>query len=285
MTTRRTMLVTGANTGIGLATATAFARLGARVLFAGRSKSKNLDAIAAVKAATGNHELHFVELDLSDLSQVRTCAASLRATEERLDVLVLNAGLVRIRTPTTQGYEMTFGVNHLGHMLLTLALEPLLVKSAPARVVVVASRAHERTSTPIDFGTLQSPTATFSGWREYQQSKLANMLFAFELARRWQGRGVNVYALHPGVIASDIWRAAPTPLRQLGMLFMRTPEEGARASVHCATSEAAGNETGRYYDEDGSHRQPSPLALDVAAQASLWAWSMEALAPFLDAKG
>jgi NAD(P)-dependent dehydrogenase (short-subunit alcohol dehydrogenase family) len=98
---------------------------------------------------------------------VRTCAASLRATEERLDVLVLNAGLVRIRTPTTQGYEMTFGVTHLGHMLLTLALEPLLVKSAPARVVVVASRAHERTSTPIDFGSLQSPTATFSGWREY----------------------------------------------------------------------------------------------------------------------
>jgi NAD(P)-dependent dehydrogenase (short-subunit alcohol dehydrogenase family) len=281
MTTTRTMLVTGANTGIGLATARGLAKQGARVLFAGRSKEKNLAAIEQVRRETGHDDLHFVELDLANLEQVRACAARLTETETRLDVLVLNAGLVRVRALTAQGFESTFGVNHLGHMLLTLRLEPLLVKAAPSRVVVVASRAHERTRSPIDYETLRRPTSTYTGWREYQQSKLANMLFAFELARRWQPKGVNVYALHPGVIASDIWRVAPTPLRQLGMLFMRTPEEGARASLHCATSEAAGRETGRYYDEDGSHRQPSPLALDEQAQAALWAYSMQALAPYL----
>jgi retinol dehydrogenase-12 len=278
--TRPTMLVTGANTGIGLATATALASTGARLLFAGRSKEKNLAAIAQVRAAAGHDDLHFVPLDLADLAQVRQCADALKAAHERLDVLVLNAGLVRVRALTAQGYEMTFGVNHLGHMLLTLLLEPLLVRAVPSRVVVVASRAHERTRRPIDFASLRRTTASFTGWREYQQSKLANMLFAFELARRWQSKGVTVHAVHPGVIASDIWRVAPTPLRQLGRLLMRTPEEGARASVHCATSADAGRETGRYFDEDGSPRQPSPLALDVSAQAALWAWSMEALAPF-----
>ncbi|MCU0696537.1 MAG: SDR family NAD(P)-dependent oxidoreductase [Myxococcaceae bacterium] len=281
MTARPTMLVTGANTGIGLATATGLARRGAKVLFAGRSREKTLAAIEQVRRATGNDDLHFVELDLANLEQVRACATTLKASEPRLDVLVLNAGLVRVRALTAQGFETTFGVNHLGHMLLTLLLEPLLVNAAPARVVVVASRAHERTNRPIDYETLRRPTATYSGWREYQQSKLANMLFAFELARRWKNERINVYALHPGVIASDIWRAAPTPLRQLGMLFMRTPEEGARASLHCATSDAAAGETGRYYDEDGSHRRPSPLALDEAAQATPWAYSMDALAPYL----
>ncbi|MDX2013119.1 MAG: SDR family NAD(P)-dependent oxidoreductase [Myxococcaceae bacterium] len=281
MTARPTMLVTGANTGIGLATAEGLARRGARVLFAGRSREKNLAAIERVRRATGNDELHFVELDLANLDQVRECASKLKAAEQRLDVLVLNAGLVRVRTLTAQGFETTFGVNHLGHMLLTLLLEPLLASAAPSRVVVVASRAHERTKQPLDYATLRRPTATYSGWREYQQSKLANMLFAFELARRWKEKRINVYALHPGVIASDIWRVAPTPLRQLGMLFMRTPEEGARASLHCATSEAAGGETGQYYDEDGSPRRPSPLAVDEAAQATLWAYSMEALTPYL----
>jgi retinol dehydrogenase-12 len=279
--TRPTMLVTGANTGIGLATATALASKGARVLLAGRSKEKHLAAIAHARAVAGHDDLHFVPLDLADLSQVRRCADGLKADHARLDVLVLNAGLVRVRALTAQGYEMTFGVNHLGHMLLTLLLEPLLVRAAPARVVVVASRAHERTRRPIDVTALRRPTASFTGWHEYQQSKLANMLFAFELARRWQAKGVTVYAVHPGVIASDIWRVAPTPLRQLGRLLMRTPEEGARASVHCATAAAAGRETGRYYDEDASPRQPGPLALDASAQAALWAWSMEALAPYL----
>ncbi|MBL8918172.1 MAG: SDR family oxidoreductase [Myxococcaceae bacterium] len=277
----KTVIITGANAGIGRATAEGLAKQGARVFFACRSREKTLPVIEALKASTGNPELHFLELDLADLAQVKACAGTWRATNERLDVLINNAGLVRVRTLTKQGFEMTFGVNHLGHMLFTLLLEPSLVKAAPARVVVVASRAHERTSQPIDFAAVERPLASYTGWPEYMRSKLANMQFAFALARRWKDQGVNVYALHPGVIASEIWRAAPTPLRQVAMLFMRTPEEGARASLHCASSEAAGRETGLYYDEDGSHRRPSPLAVDEVAQEKLWTWSMERLAPFL----
>lgn len=277
----KAVIITGANTGIGKATATELAKQGARVFFACRSRAKTMPVIEELKRQTGNQELHFLELDLADLSQVKAAAKAWLATNERLDVLINNAGLVRIRTLTAQGYEMTFGVNHLGHMLLTLLLEPALVKAAPSRLVVVASRAHERTSQPIDYGDLQNPLDSFSGFPEYMRSKLANMLFSFALARRWKDRGVNVYAVHPGVIASEIWRAAPTPLRQVAMLFMRTPEEGARASLHCATSESAGKETGRYYDEDGSLRPASPLALDEAAQEQLWSWSMEKLSSFL----
>lgn len=277
----KTVLITGANTGIGRATAAGLARQGARVLFACRSRSKTEPVIDAIRRETGNEQLEFVELDLADLGQVKRAAEGVLARVERLDVLIANAGLVRVRTLTAQGFETTFGVNHLGHMLLTLLLEPALVRAAPSRVVVVASRAHERTSRPVDYESVRRPTASFSGWPEYMQSKLANMLFAFALAGRWRERRINVYALHPGVIASDIWRAAPTPLRQLGMLFMKTPEQGATASLHCASAEAAGHETGLYYHEDGSHRRPSALALDVAAQEELWRRSSEWLAEFL----
>lgn len=277
----KTVIVTGANTGIGKATAAELARQGARVFFACRSRAKTQPVIDELKHSTGNDDLHFLELDLADLSQVKQCAQAWLATNERLDVLIDNAGLVRIRHLTSQGFEMTFGVNHLGHMLLTLLLEPALVRAAPSRVVVVASRAHERTRAPIDYDDVRRPTASFTGWPEYKRSKLANMLFVFALARRWKDKGVHVYGLHPGVIASDIWRAAPTPLRQVVMRFMRTPEEGARASLHCATSASAGNETGLYYDEDGSLRRPNPLALDEAAQERLWSRSMEWLEPWL----
>ncbi|MDP1918269.1 MAG: SDR family oxidoreductase [Myxococcales bacterium] len=276
----KTVMITGANTGIGKATAAELARQGARVFFACRSRAKTMPVIDELKRATGNQDLHFLELDLADLSQVKACATAWLAANERLDVLVNNAGLVRIRQPTAQGFEMTFGVCHVGHMLLTLLLEPALTRAAPSRVVIVASRAHERTSTPIDCDAVHGTTSSFSGFPEYKRAKLANMLFMFALARRWKDRGVHVYGLHPGVIASEIWRAAPTPLRQIAMLFMRTPEEGARASLHCAMSAAAGAETGQYYHEDASPRRPSRLALDEGAQETLWARSMEWLKPW-----
>lgn len=278
----KTVVITGANTGIGRATAHALATRGARVFFACRSREKTEPVIEAMRRATGNPELFFHELDLADLAKVRASAKALLATIERLDVLINNAGLVRVRELTAQGFEMTFGVNHLAHLLFTLLLEPALVKAAPSRVVTVASRAHERTSRPIDYASLRRPTASFLGWSEYMQSKLANMLSHFALDRRWRSKGVHTYAVHPGVIASSIWRQAPTPLRQVAMAFMRTEEEGARSSVHCASSDAAGAESGLYYGETGEHRKPSALATDEAAQEALWRWSMEQLAPFVD---
>ncbi|MFZ5443932.1 MAG: SDR family oxidoreductase [Myxococcota bacterium] len=277
---KKTVLITGANTGIGEATARELARRGARVFFACRSEAKTRPVMEAITRDTGNADLHFLELRLDDLQSVAQCAATFRARQEPLHVLLLNAGLARVRGTTKQGFEMTFGVNHLGHFLLTLELEQALRAGAPSRVVVVASRAHERTSRPISDEELRGPHRSATGWREYQVSKLANVLFTKELARRWQGSGVTTYALHPGVIASDIWRTTAWPLRKLGMLFMRTPEQGATASLRCATAPELAPESGGYYGEDGLPRKASPLAEDQAAAKKLWEQSLEWTAPF-----
>lgn len=277
---KKTVLITGANTGIGEATARELARRGARVFFACRSEAKTRPVMEAITRDTGNADLHFLELRLDDLQSVAQCAAAFRARQEPLHVLLLNAGLARVRGTTKQGFEMTFGVNHLGHFLLTLELEQALRAGAPSRVVVVASRAHERTSRPISDEELRGPHRSATGWREYQVSKLANVLFTKELARRWQGSGVTTYALHPGVIASDIWRTTAWPLRKLGMLFMRTPEQGATASLRCATAPELAPESGGYYGEDGLPRKASPLAEDQAAAKKLWEQSLEWTAPF-----
>ncbi len=277
----RTVLITGANTGIGAATAKALAAKGARVFFACRSEAKTRPVMDAIAAATGNADLHFLELALDDLASVKRCADAFLARGEPLHVLVANAGLVRVAGVTKQGLEPTFGVNHLGHFLLTLALRPALEAGAPARVVVVASRAHERTNRPLDLSRLQAPKRTWTGWPEYQASKLANVLFAKELARRWDAATVHSYAVHPGVIASDIWRVVPGPLRALVTRRMRTVEEGAVASIHCASAPEVAAHTGRYYGEDGSERPCNPLAEDPRAAAALWEQSLAWVKPWL----
>jgi retinol dehydrogenase 12 len=274
------VLITGANTGIGLATARELARRGARVTFACRSEQKTRPVMDAIARETGNAHLRFLELALDDLESVKRCAAAFNATGEPLNVLLLNAGLVRAKGVTKQGFETTFGVNHLGHFLLTLELERALTAGAPSRVVVVASRAHERVRRPLDLADLQRPTRTATGWPEYENSKLANVLFAKELARRWADRGIHSYALHPGVIASDLWRTLPRPVRALGGLFMRTPEQGSVASLHCATAPELAAHTGRYYGEHGEERRCNPLAEDLVAAKALWDRSLAWVAPF-----
>lgn len=277
----RTVLITGANTGIGAATAKALAAKGARIVFAGRSETKTRPVMEAIARATGNDDLHFLELALDDLDSVKRCADAFLARGEPLHVLLANAGLARSKGVTRQGFETTFGVNHLGHFLLTLKLQPALEAGAPARVVVVASRAHERTSTPLDLARLREPTRTWTGWPEYQASKLANVLFAKELARRWDASKVHAYALHPGVIASDIWRNVPWPLRSLITRGMRTVEEGAVASIHCASAPEVAAHNGRYYGEDGRERPCNPLAESATAAAALWEQSLEWVKPWL----
>lgn len=279
----RTVLITGANTGIGRATAAELAAMGARVFFACRSEAKTKPVMDELAAKTGNRDLHFLELELSDLDSVKRCADAFLARGEPLHVLVANAGLARVKALTKQGFEMTFGVNHLGHFLLTLLLRPALERGAPARVVVVASRAHERKKTPIDYATLRAPSRHFTGWPDYQVSKLANVLFVKELARRWDAGKVRSYAVHPGVIASDIWRIVPWPLRPLFTSSMRSVEEGCRASVHCASAPELAEHNGRYYDEDGRERPCNPLAEDPALGAELWDKSLEWVKPWLSA--
>jgi retinol dehydrogenase-12 len=245
----RTFLVTGGNTGIGRATVTELARRGGRVWVASRSAAKGEAAVAGVKAATGNESVFFLPLDLADLDSVRACAAAFLAAGEPLHVLVNNAGVAGRRGLTRQGFELTFGVNHLGHFALTSALLGCLAASAPSRVVTVSSDAHY--SAPgIDFSSLRRPARGITGMHEYAVSKLGNVLFSAELGRRTAGAGVRSYALHPGVVASDIWRRVPWPVRPLVTRRMLSVTDGARTSLYCATSDApeVAAASGQFYD-------------------------------------
>lgn len=270
---KKTVLITGANTGIGAATAERLARLGFRVFFACRSEAKTRPVMQAIAAATKNDDLHFLELALDDLASVRRCADAFLARGEPLHVLLLNAGLARLAGTTKQGFEPSFGVNHLGHFLLTVLLEPALKAGAPSRVVTVASRAHERVRRPLEESQLRGPSRSLTGWPEYERSKLANVLFTKELARRWAGTGVTAYALHPGVIASDLWRSAPWPLRPILTSLMKSPDEGSVASVRCATAPADELENGGYFGDRGEPRAVNPRANEIEAAQHLWALS------------
>src|SRR5215467_11125838 len=270
----RTFLITGANTGIGRATAADLAGRGGRVYLACRSAQKGRDAAAAIAAATGNEAVTFLPLDLADLASVRTCAEQFLARGEPLHVLINNGGVAGQRGITKDGFELAFGVNHLGHFALTSLLLDCLAASAPARVVTVSSDAHYQ-ARGIDFQAVRRRTSSTIGLREYAVSKLSNVLFTQELARRVDGRGVTTYALHPGVVASDIWRRVPWPVRPLMKLRMLTPEQGARTSLYCATSPEVAQATGRFYDAS-RERAPSAVATPELAGA-LWerseAWS------------
>src|SRR6516165_9967417 len=272
----RTFLVTGANTGIGKATAEELARRGGRVYAASRSAAKGEAAVAAIKAASGSDAVFLLPLDLADLESVRSCAAAFLARGEPLHVLVNNAGVAGRRGLTRQGFELTFGVNHLAHFALTQLLLGRLTESGPARVVTVASDAHY--SAPgIDFEAVRRPARGITGLREYAVSKLANVLFTQELARRTAGTGVTTYALHPGVVASDIWRRVPWPVRPLMTRRMLTVDEGAATSLYCATSPDVTQDSGKFYDKC-AERAPSRVATPELA-AELWKRSEEWTAP------
>lgn len=264
----RTCIVTGGNAGIGRVTATELARHYDHVLLSCRSAERARPVVEAIRAETGNLGVDFVPLDLASLASVRRAAEQILARDQPIQLLVNNAGLASIKGQTADGFEMTFGVNHLGHFLLTTLLLDRIVASAPARIVNVSSTGHYH-ARGIDFDHLRSATRSPTGIPEYQVSKLANVLFSAELARRLEGTGVTTYSLHPGVIASEIWKPVPGPLRWLIKRFMITEEEGARTTLHCALSEEAGAQTGLYYDRCAP-KEPNPLAHDEALAAELW---------------
>lgn len=267
----RVAIVTGANTGIGLVSARELARMGAHVFVACRNQAKADAAIAAIKADTGNEEVEFLALDLGDLDAVRASADAFLARDLPLHLLLNNAGLAGQRGRSKSGFELAFGVNHVGTFAFTTALLERLKASAPARIVTVASQAHYDAK-GIDYAKLRDPTKSVTGMKEYRVSKLANVLFSAELGRRLEGTGVTTYSLHPGVVASDIWRKVPQPFRWLMTRFMITVEEGARTQLWCATDPALAGESGRFYDKS-AEKTPSEPAQDAAAAAKLWAES------------
>lgn len=268
----RVALITGANTGIGLVTARELCGMGAQVFIACRSATTGQAAMDVIRKSHPAAQLELLPLDLGDFDSVRRCAESFLKRELPLNLLINNAGLAGGRGVTASGFELAFGTNHMGHFLFTkLLLERIKASAAlaaPARIVTVSSRAHYRARS-IDWAALQQATATRTGFAEYGVSKLANALFSAELARRLVGTGVNTYALHPGVVASDVWRAVPWPIRPLIKRWMITTEDGALTTLHCATSPAVAHESGLYYDQC-KVKTPSALVRDAALAKELW---------------
>jgi NAD(P)-dependent dehydrogenase (short-subunit alcohol dehydrogenase family) len=267
-------IVTGANAGIGEVTARELARAGARVILACRSRDKTQRVIDEIQRATGNASAEYLALDLADLGSVRQCAEAIVARNLAIHGLINNAGLAGKRGKTKDGFELTWGTNHLGHYLFTRLLLERIKQAGGARIVNVASKSHYQAKT-IDWDALREPTRSITGLSEYAVSKLSNVLFTKELARRLDGTGVTTYAVHPGVVATDVWRHVPAPVRWLIKRFMITPEQGAEASLRCATDPELAGQTGRYYDVGGKEKAPSPVADDAALAAALWARSAE----------
>ncbi len=263
----KTFVVTGANTGIGRVTAIELARAGADMWLACRSADRAAPVIEEISRTSGR-EPRFVALDLGDLASVRECAETVLASGTPIHCLINNAGMAGRRGLTKDGFELLFGVNHLGPFLLTRLLLERIEASAPARIVNVASKVHRRCKV-LDWDSLRRRTRTLTTLDEYGASKLANILFTRELARRLEDTGVTTYALHPGVVASDIWRSIPWPARPLVMMRMVSPEEGAQTSLYCATSPELAAESGRYY-EDCREKRPSRLALDDSLAREMW---------------
>lgn len=262
------VIVTGANTGIGRATARALALEGAHVFLACRSEEKTQPVIEEIRRASSQATVEYLPLDLGDFDSIRRCADAFLRRDLPLHVLINNAGLTGRRELTRSGFEVAFGVTYVGHFLLTRLLLDRIKASAPARIVTVASAAHYQAQT-IDFDAVRRPSATASGLAAYGVAKLANVLFSAELGRRLEGTGVATYSLHPGVVASDVWRLVPWPVRPLIKLFMLSTEDGARTTLFCATSPECATETGLYYDKCQA-RTPSAAAQDRTLAMALW---------------
>ncbi|MBA3501133.1 MAG: SDR family oxidoreductase [Myxococcota bacterium] len=270
----KTIIVTGANTGIGKITATELAKQGTHVILACRSKDKTEKVLEDIRREVPNANVEFVSLDLGDLGSVRACAKSLLDRNIPIHGLINNAGLAGSRGQTKDGFEVQFGTNHLGHYLFTRLLLDRIIESGPSRIINVASASHYQAK-HIDWDALQKPTRSVTALNEYAVSKLSNVLFTKELARRLEGTKVTTYAVHPGVVATDVWRKVPAPFRWLMKKFMITPEKGAQASLRCATDPALASESGRYYDVGGKEKRPARLADDVELAKTLWTKSAE----------
>ncbi len=278
----RRALITGGNTGLGKETAVALARTGAQVVITSRDAQKGSVAIGEIRDRSGSDSVEVMELDLARLASVRAFAAAFTERFDRLDVLVNNAGLMLgSRQETVDGYEMTFQVNHLGPFLLTTLLHDPLVAGDRPRVVNLASAAHKSARRGLDFGDLQS-TRGYRSFTVYARSKLANILFTRELARRWDAEGVTANAVHPGFVGSDFGRDGD--LGRLTSLvypllrpFALSPEQGARTQVYVATARELDGVTGGYWAKSAP-ATPSAAACDDAAAARLWTVSEELVA-------
>jgi NAD(P)-dependent dehydrogenase (short-subunit alcohol dehydrogenase family) len=271
--TGRRVVITGATSGIGRATARALAARGAELTLVCRNPSKARETLAELEGDA--HAI--VQADLERLADVERAADEILADGQPIHVLVNNAGMIRLgRNVNADGFETTFAVNHLAPFVLTNRLLGRLRDSGPARIVNVASDAHRFTGGPLDFDNLQAERR-YRAFAHYGTTKLCNLLFTFELARRLEGSGVTANAVHPGMVATSLGSDNGLLARAVWALlrpFSRSPEQGAQTSIHLCTAEALGDSSGGYYYDCKPHR-PAAYALDVEDAQRLWQLSCE----------
>jgi len=276
-------IVTGANTGIGKITALELARKGCHVFLASRSKERTLPVVDEIKEETHNEKIEFLELDLASLQNVRRFVNEFKEKELPLHILVNNAGIMACPfTKTVDGIEMQFATNHLGHFLLTTGLLDILEKSAPSRIVNVSSAAHQLTPEGgVAFDNINNEEL-YQPWRAYGQSKLCNVLFSTELARRYSSRPIYANAVHPGYVATELQRhfsslygGAVGLLGEAAKIFAKSPEDGALTSLYVATSpEIETNHiNGQYFVPTAKLSKATALGRDEQLAAKLWEYS------------
>ncbi|XP_041353528.1 retinol dehydrogenase 13-like [Gigantopelta aegis] len=274
----KTVIVTGANSGIGKETCLELARRGAKVIMACRNLESCEQAKAEIVLETANHSIHCRRLELASLASIRAFAKYINANESHLEVLINNAGIMGCpKSLTEDGFEMQLGVNHLGHFLLTNLLLDLLKKSAPSRIITVSSIAHKWGD--IHFDDLNS-VKHYDPRAAYEQSKLANVLFTIELAKRLEGTGVTANCLHPGIVNTDLSRHMSISksvvsggiLSPLKWFIMKTPIQGAQTTLFLAIDPSVEKVSGKYFSD--MHVKDIALqAKDEAAAKRLWAIS------------
>jgi NAD(P)-dependent dehydrogenase (short-subunit alcohol dehydrogenase family) len=274
----KTVIVTGANSGIGKETARVLAERGATIIMICRNKERGEAALRELKEKTESDKFELYLADLADPDAIQKAVTQFKAKHNKLDVLINNAGLVlskRIITPL--GYEKTFAVNHLGHFLLTNLLLDLLIESAPSRIINISSGVH--TSADLNFDDINQ-SSNYRSYRAYANSKLANLLFTYELTRRLEGTGVTVNALHPGFVRSNFGRRGRKwyirILFDLARIFAISVEKGAKTSIYLASSPEVEEVTGKYFYKSKSIKS-SKASYDREAQKKLWQLSEDAL--------
>jgi NAD(P)-dependent dehydrogenase (short-subunit alcohol dehydrogenase family) len=270
--TGRVCIVTGANTGIGKETALGLAKLGATVVMVCRDRVRSEAALRESKQKSGNDRVELMICDFSSQRSIRQFAGDFNQQHDRLDVLVNNAGVVlRERSMTEDGLESTFAINHLGYFLLTNLLLDVLKKSAPSRIVNVASTAHKYGK--IDVNAWPAGR-NYSAFGAYANSKLANVLFTYELARRLEGTGVTANCLHPGAVGTNLYRGLPKFLQALIKLVTIGPERGARTSIYLGSSSEVEGVTGKYFSRRRQQKSSEASRNEEAARR-LWEVSEE----------
>ncbi|XP_076577541.1 retinol dehydrogenase 12, like isoform X1 [Chaetodon auriga] len=273
----KTVVITGANTGIGKETAIDLAKRGAKVIMACRDMDRAQAAMKEVVESSGSQQVTCMRLDLADSKSIREFAEAINKGEPQLNILINNAGvMVCPYGKTADGFEMQIGVNHLGHFLLTHLLIDLIKRSAPARIITVSSMAHS-------FGSINlediNSEKSYNKSGAYSQSKLANVLFNRLLAKKLEGTGVTTYSLHPGVIQTDLWRHLSGPQRFVMKMvspFTKSPVQGAQTTIYCAVEPSLEKESGGYYS-DCAPASCSAAAKDDDMAQKLWELSCQLL--------